>query len=118
LKYKIRLLVITFKEPSILEYDAQPWKTKFIGELQAWQNPGDAQEWPTFITTYRRTTADCGFFESENMEQLRKCLNEPARNCVRMVLLTNNAERVISMLEKNFGGTNQIIDQLLQEARL
>jgi hypothetical protein len=48
---------------------------------------GDAKECSTFINTYRRTTADCGFFESENMKQLRKCLNEPARNCVRMVLL-------------------------------
>jgi hypothetical protein len=37
---------------------------------------GDAKEWPTFITTYRRTTADCGFSESENMERLRKCLND------------------------------------------
>jgi hypothetical protein len=36
---------------------------------------------------------------------------------VRIVLLTNNAEKVISMLEKNFGGSNKIIDQL-QEARL
>jgi Protein of unknown function (DUF1759) len=81
---------------------------------------GDAKEWPTFITTYRRTTVDCGFSESENMERLRKCLLDPAKHCVRlrMVLLTNNAEKVISMLANNFGGSNRIIEQLLEEAKL
>jgi hypothetical protein len=37
---------------------------------------------------------------------------------VRMVLLTNDAEKVISMLERNFGGSNRIIEQLLEEAKL
>jgi hypothetical protein len=59
---------------------------------------GDTQEWPTCITTYRRTTKDCDFSESENMECFRKCLLDPARNCVRMILLTNNAEKAIAML--------------------
>jgi hypothetical protein len=39
---------------------------------------GDVKEWPTFITTYRRTIKDCDFSESENMERLRKCLLDPA----------------------------------------
>jgi hypothetical protein len=59
---------------------------------------GDAQEWPTFITTHRRTTKDCDFSETENMERLRQCLLDPARNCVRMILLTNNAEKAIAIL--------------------
>jgi hypothetical protein len=36
---------------------------------------GDSKEWPSFITTYNRTTKDCGFSTSENMEELRKCLS-------------------------------------------
>jgi hypothetical protein len=43
---------------------------------------GDAKEWPTFFTTYRKTTKDCDFSESENMVRLRKCLLDPDRNCV------------------------------------
>jgi hypothetical protein len=54
--------------------------------------PGEAKEWPTFITSYRRTTVDCGFSESESMERLRKCLSDPAKHCVWMVLLTNDAD--------------------------
>jgi hypothetical protein len=27
------------------------------------------------------------------MERLRKCLLDPARNCVRMILMANNAEK-------------------------
>jgi tRNA uridine 5-carbamoylmethylation protein Kti12 len=72
------------------------------------------EEWPTFITTHRRTTEDC----DENMELLRKCLLDPARSCVRIVLLTNYAEKVISMLEKNYGGFDKIIEQLMEEVRL
>jgi Protein of unknown function (DUF1759) len=79
---------------------------------------GDPKEWPTFITTYKRTTADCIFSNSKNKERLRKCLVDPARRCVRMILLTSNAEKVISMLEKNFGGSDKIINQLKEEARL
>jgi hypothetical protein len=75
---------------------------------------GDVKKWPTVITTYRRTTKDCDFSESES----EKCLLDPARNCVRMILLTNNAERAIAMLEKNYGGLDKIIEQLMEEVRL
>jgi hypothetical protein len=58
---------------------------------------GDVKKWPTVITMYRRTAKDC-----ENMEclRIRKCLLDPSRNCVRMILLTNNAERAIAILER------------------
>jgi hypothetical protein len=79
---------------------------------------GDVKEWPTFITTYRRTTKDCNFSESEDMERLRKCLLDPPRNCVRMILLTYYAEKAIAMLEKNYGGYCKIIEQLMEEVRL
>jgi hypothetical protein len=87
----------------------------------SWHRPssGDAKEWPTFITmTCRRTTKGCDFSESENMERLGKCLLDQARNCVRMILLTNKAEKAIAMLEKNYGGFDKIIEQLMEEVRL
>jgi hypothetical protein len=43
---------------------------------------------------------------------------EPARNCVRIILLKNNAEIDIAMLEKNYGGFDKIIEQLIEEVRL
>jgi Protein of unknown function (DUF1759) len=51
------------------------------------------------------------------MKRLRKCLEDPARKCVRMILLTSDAEKVILMLEKNFGGSEKFIEQLKIEAR-
>jgi hypothetical protein len=33
---------------------------------------GEAREWLSFVTTYRRTTDYCQFTESENTERLRK----------------------------------------------
>jgi hypothetical protein len=47
------------------------------------------------------------------MERLRKCLL--ARNCVRMILLTNKAEKANAMLEKNYGGFDKIIEQLMEK---
>jgi hypothetical protein len=34
-----------------------------------------------------------------------------------MILLTNYAEKVIAMLEKNYGGFDKIIEQLMEEVR-
>jgi restriction endonuclease len=52
------------------------------------------------------------------MERLRKCLVDPARNCVRMNLLKNNAEKAIAMVEKNYGEFDKIIERLMEEVRL
>jgi hypothetical protein len=35
-----------------------------------------------------------------------------------MILLSNNAEKAIAMLEKNYGGFDKIIEQLVDEVRL
>jgi hypothetical protein len=63
----------------------------------------EAREWPSFLTTKRRTTGDFQFTESENMERMRKSLEGKARQYVKMVLLTNNAERVIEILQRRYG---------------
>jgi hypothetical protein len=50
-----------------------------------------------------RCMTDCRFTNNENMD--------PVRRCVRMILLTNDAEKVISMLEKNYGVVVSNIDR-------
>jgi hypothetical protein len=70
---------------------------------------GETREWPSFVTTYRRTMDDCQFTESENMERLRKSFEGKARQFIKMVLLTNNAERVIEILRKNYGNSDFIL---------
>jgi hypothetical protein len=79
---------------------------------------GEAREWPSFVMTYRRTTGDCQFRESENMDRLRKPLEGKARQCVKMVLLTNNAERVIEILRRNYGNSDVILNQLIEGVQL
>jgi hypothetical protein len=74
------------------------------------KSSGDVKEWPTSITPYRRMTKDCDFLDSKNMRGIRKRLLDTARNCVRIVLLTNNAEKAIAMLEKNYGVFDKIIE--------
>jgi hypothetical protein len=51
------------------------------------------------------------------MERLRKCLSGPARDCVKMILLTNDAENAIVMLKRNYGRSEKIVEQLLEEAK-
>jgi hypothetical protein len=71
---------------------------------------GEAREWPT----YRRTTDDSQFTDTENVERLRKSLEGKARQCVKMVQLTNNAERVIEILRRNYGNSDVILNQLIE----
>jgi predicted nucleic acid-binding protein len=51
------------------------------------------------------------------MERLRKSLESKARKCVKMVLLTNNAERVIEILRRNYGNSNVMLNQLIEEVQ-
>jgi hypothetical protein len=79
---------------------------------------GDVKKWPTFITTFRRKIFDFGFSDSENTERLRKCLSGSARNCVKMILmLSKDAEKAITMLTRNYGRSEKIVEQLLEEAK-
>jgi hypothetical protein len=69
------------------------------------------------ISTFSRITFDCEFSDSENMERLRKCFSGPARDCVKMILLTNDAENAIVMLKRNYGRSEKIVEQHLEEAK-
>jgi glutathionylspermidine synthase len=63
---------------------------------------------------YCRQTLECQFNQSENMQRLRDALKEPARSCVEMLLLTDDAERVMNKLKQNFGNTTSIMNQFNQ----
>jgi hypothetical protein len=52
------------------------------------------------LAIYRRQTHECQFNQSENMQRLRDALEEPARSCVETLLLTDDAERVMSKLKQ------------------
>jgi hypothetical protein len=64
------------------------------------QFSGEDKEWPTLITTYRRTSLDWEFYDGKNMVRLRKRLSIPARNCVKMILLTYDSEKSCESTEK------------------
>jgi hypothetical protein len=52
-----------------------------------------------------RETHECQFNLSENMQRLRDALEEPARRCVEMLLLTDDAGHVMSKIKQNFRNT-------------
>jgi hypothetical protein len=59
----------------------------------------DVRFWPSLLAIYRRQL--CQLSKSENMQRLRDALEEPARSCVEMFLLTDDAERVMSKLKNS-----------------
>jgi hypothetical protein len=52
------------------------------------------------------------------MQRLRDALEEPARSCVEMLLLTDDAERVMSKLKQNFGNKTAVMNQLQEDIHL
>jgi hypothetical protein len=59
----------------------------------------------------------CGFLTSEKMERLRKCLPGPARDCVKMILPTNDAEKAVKILQRNYGKSEIILEQLMNDVK-
>jgi uncharacterized protein YjgD (DUF1641 family) len=73
---------------------------------------------PSFLAIYRRQTHKCQLNQPENMQRLRDALEEPARSCVEMLLLTDDAERVMSKLKQNFGNKTAVMNQLQEDMHL
>jgi hypothetical protein len=63
-------------------------------------------------------THECQFNQSENMQRLRDALEKRARSCVEMLLLTDDAERVMSKLNQNLGNTTAVMKQLQEDINL
>jgi hypothetical protein len=58
-----------------------------------------------------------GFSTSEKMERLRECLTGPVRDCVKMILLTNDAEKAVKILQRNYGNSEVILEQLMNDVK-
>jgi hypothetical protein len=79
---------------------------------------GKPEEWPAFISDYKRTTDTCKFSDSENMSRLRKCLKGEASRAVQCLMVSpENIKEVIDMLEKRFGNAELIIRTMIQKTK-
>ncbi|XP_062709727.1 uncharacterized protein LOC134288558 [Aedes albopictus] len=76
---------------------------------------GNPEEWPSFITVFRRSTEDGEFSDAENMMRLRKCLEGPAKESVEMLLLTNDVRRTLDVLERNYGDSKVILQKVMDK---
>ena len=75
---------------------------------------GDANDWPAFISNFRRSTFD----EDENMLRLQKSLRGRARETVGPLLaLPENVDVVIKSLERKFGRLDVVISNMIEKIR-
>uniref|UniRef100_A0A182NVP0 PHD-type domain-containing protein n=1 Tax=Anopheles dirus TaxID=7168 RepID=A0A182NVP0_9DIPT len=84
-----------------------------------WGSLGIAgDEWPLFISTFRRSTRTFGFSEDENILRLQSALKGKALRMVQSRLRhTANLEEIISALEKSFGRADVLVNTLLEQIR-
>jgi len=79
---------------------------------------GIAEEWPNFISQFRRSTETCGFSNEENMYRLQKCLRDKAKVAVQaMLTVPENLDKVLETLECQFGRPERIISALIDRAK-
>ena len=77
---------------------------------------GDLNEWPAFVSQFRRSTAVCGFSDDENLMRLQKCLKGKARDTVNaMLTLPENVPIVMAALERRFGRADLIIGSMIRK---
>ena len=78
---------------------------------------GRPEDWATFISAVRATTAECGYSDTENMNRLQKALHGKARECVHaMLALPQNVQAVIKALELRFGRPDTVVQALVDKA--
>ena len=75
---------------------------------------GEVTEWPLFISTYRQSTLDCGYSQSENVTRLRRSLKGEALEAVRALLMTSQADKIIAILERRFCRPEYVIQALMR----
>lgn len=79
---------------------------------------GNMEEWPLFISEFRRSTEEGQFNNSENLRRLDKSIRGPAREAVSALFISpNNVEDIIDTLQANFGRPEWIMLNLLNKAR-
>ena len=79
---------------------------------------GRPEEWPTFISTYRSSTKQCGFSNAENVQRLQACLKGKARDAVQLMLsVPDNVEQAVQTLERRFGRPELVVTELIEQAK-
>jgi hypothetical protein len=79
---------------------------------------GRPEQWPQFISDFKRTMESCGFTDSENMTRLRKCLKGKALDAVRSLMVCpENLPKIMSRLQEIFGDPDIIIKSMIQKAK-
>ncbi|XP_062704691.1 uncharacterized protein LOC115265156 [Aedes albopictus] len=79
---------------------------------------GNPEEWPLFISSYRNSTAMCGYSQAENLMRLQKCLRGKALEAVRSnLLLPSSVPKIMQTLETLFGSPERLVQSLLIKVR-
>ncbi|XP_065092637.1 uncharacterized protein LOC135713450 [Ochlerotatus camptorhynchus] len=79
---------------------------------------GNPEEWPLFISSYRNSTAMCGYSDAENLMRLQRCLKGSALEAVRSnLLIPASVPQVLSTLETLFGSPDRLLQSMLNKVR-
>ncbi|XP_062714275.1 uncharacterized protein LOC134291033 [Aedes albopictus] len=79
---------------------------------------GCPEEWPLFVSSFRNSTAMCGYSQAENLMRLQKCLKGRALEAVRSnLLLPSSVPKVMETLETLFGSPERLVQSLLNKVR-
>ncbi|XP_062716216.1 uncharacterized protein LOC134291880 [Aedes albopictus] len=79
---------------------------------------GNPEEWPIWISNFRRSTSTCGFSEDENLIRLQRCLKGAALEAVRSRLLCPaSVPHVIRTLEMRYGRPETLIRSMTERVR-
>ncbi|XP_062538381.1 uncharacterized protein LOC134206670 [Armigeres subalbatus] len=79
---------------------------------------GNPDEWPLFVSSFRNSTAMCGYSHSENLMRLQKCLKGRALEAVlSILLLPSSVPKIMETLETLFGSPERLVQSLLCKVR-
>lgn len=79
---------------------------------------GDPEDWPIFYSSFKNSTAVCGYSDAENLARLQRCLRGNALESVRSrLLLPSSVTSVIDTLHMLFGRPEILINSLLRRVR-
>ncbi|XP_062706264.1 uncharacterized protein LOC134287709 [Aedes albopictus] len=79
---------------------------------------GNPEDWPLFVSSYRNSTAMCGYSDAENLMRLQRCLRGSALEAVRSnLLLPSSVPQVLATLETLFGSPDRLLQTMLNKVR-
>ncbi|CAG9817899.1 unnamed protein product [Phaedon cochleariae] len=79
---------------------------------------GEPEDWPLFISRFRKTTKACKFTDEKIMIRIQKCLRGRARKTVKPLLISSsNVKTILETLEMMFGRPEIIISMLFEKSK-